>query len=55
MLHHVELQWGLHGRQILTLQHEEVYIPALNVVNIISDATFILLPKTLNVVVTVIM
>ena len=29
------------------------YIPALGVVNIISDTTSILLPNTLNVVVTV--
>ena len=33
--------------------NEEVSIPALGVVNIMSDAKFILLPNTLNVVVTV--
>ena len=33
--------------------NEEVSIPALGVVNIMSDATSILLPNTLNVVMTV--
>ena len=33
--------------------NQEVSIPALGVVNIMSDATSILLPDTLNVVVTV--
>ena len=33
--------------------NQEVSIPALDVVNIMSDATSILLPNTLNVVVTV--
>ena len=32
---------------------KKYYIPALGVVNIMSDATSILLPNTLNVVVTV--
>ena len=38
---------------IAYILNEEVFIPALGVVNIISDATSILLPNTLNVVVTV--
>ena len=33
--------------------NEEISIPALGVVNIMSDTTFILLPDTLNVVLTV--
>ena len=35
------------------LNQEVLHIPALGVVNIMSDATSILLPNTLNVVVTV--
>ena len=52
----MELQWGLHRRQVrstLHVIHIHLHIPALGVVNITSDATSILLPNTLNVVVTV--
>ena len=38
---------------IILINEEVLYIPALGVVNIMSDATSILLPNTLNVVVTV--
>ena len=54
----MELQWGLHGKQVRVNStcyvHIQLYIPALDVVNIVmSDVTSIVLPNTLNVVVTV--
>ena len=53
----MELQLGLHGRHVRVNStcyvHIHLYIPTLGVVNIMSDATSIVLSNTLNVVVTV--